>query len=179
MSFDEQWAEFFDQEMRHVRFDCRGWFLSAVRLYRHRSRNWICVLLNEWEVQVMARGKSGSGNTNGTSGNAWTTFVEIRITPEDWEEMNDAKWTPDDVFDAVSGLLEKGYRVSFSYNKQNDSTVASLTCKEEGDVNEGKTLTAFSQGWFDALRLVIWKSQMIAKGNWSVGAKERGGAVYG
>lgn len=179
MSFDEEWEEYIESERRHMGADPRGWFVSFARQHRHRDRRWVCFLLNEWEDTHMARG-SGSGKNGGRAGgDAWTTFVDIRITSEDWEEMNATPYSPEEMSDDVSTLLTRGYRLSFSYNQQNDATIASLTCKAEGDVNEGKTLTAFAQGWLDALRLVLWKNEHIARGNWSKAAKERGGAVFG
>lgn len=179
LSFEEEWEQYFEWESERARNEGREWFRNFVRLHRHSSKYWICVLLGIWEGALMARGKGNGKASGGAGGDVWTTFVDIRVGAEDVEALHAAQWTADDVYDKVTTVLEQGYRLSFSYNRQNDSTIASLTCKAEGNVNEGKTLTAFHQGWYDALRLVLWKHEGIAEMDWSRAAKERGGSVFG
>lgn len=113
----------------------------------------------------MARGK-GNTKTATPSTNQWTQFVDIPLTEDDFDEIGKAFPDFEQVDASVSDLLEAGYRVSLSYNAGNDAFIASVTCKNESDDNNGKTFNAFAGSWVEALQCALYKHFIKARKNW-------------
>lgn len=179
LSFDEQWKELMASWERQLHDDPVAWFVSFRRMERNRNRYWCVRLLNMWEGEMMARGgKKGSGGDVKKAG-GWTQFVDIRVGEDDVAALRAAHWTGEDVSNMVARLLGEGYRLSFSYNAQNDTTNASMTGKTEDNPHEGKTLSAFHSSWYDALTLLLWKHFEVAGEDWDSVAVSRGRDLYG
>lgn len=179
LSFNEEWKLFIDSEQEHIERDPLGWLRWAVRHHAGRNKVWICRLVNIAEETLMARGKGQGAERGETRSQNWTDFVDIPVTTEDYAAMLEMAQGADDVVDEMAGMLEKGYRFSFTYNVQNDATICSLTCKDEESVNSGCTMTAFAGSWYDALQLALYKHRVIAEGDWRAAAKSRKGARFG
>lgn len=179
LSFEEQWDSLVKWHEDAIADDPAGWFRYFVRMDGSRNRYWCVRLLRIWEGEMMARGKKNETAAAPRKTGGWTEFVDIRVDEDDIAAMRAARWTGDDVSDMVANLLGQGYRLSFSYNSQNDTTNASMTGKSEGNPHEGKTLSAFHSTWFDALTLLLWKHYQVAGEDWSSVADDRERVRYG
>ncbi len=78
------------------------------------------------------------------------------------------------LFDAISTVLTDGYKLGLTYNVGNESFIASLTGRQEGEVNYEMTISGFAMRWDDAVRSVLFKHFIIAgEGSWAEHAAER------
>lgn len=115
----------------------------------------------------MARGKSNAKpETNRTPGQ-WTQFVDISLAGYTQGDIQGAFPKSELVVDALTGLLENGYRVSLSYNQQTDAFIASCTCKDETAPNGGKTFNSFAETWYEALQVTLFKHFVVTKTVWA------------
>lgn len=144
----------------------RQWFISLIRHDRWRTSQWVCRQINLWSVETMARGKTKAVATSAKKNNQWTTFVEISLAGHDLEAVNAEYGDPERLFDAVQEMVGGGYRVSLSYNEQNDAMIASATCKDDDSVNSGCTFTSFAQDWVTALRIMCYKHFVVTGQVW-------------
>lgn len=150
-----------------IEADPEGWFRSV---FAHDVYGYADVYRNYFErfQEVMvARSKNNGTTTKAGSKAQWTTFVEIPLGASSWEDIHKAFGDADSSFNAVQELLESGYRLSLSHNDQSDAVICSVTCKDEGSVNAGKTFSAFAGSWTDALITALYKHFVIAEGVWS------------
>lgn len=114
----------------------------------------------------MARGKPKQAARPTARGNQWTNFVEISLAGHDLAQIDAAFGDVDTLMDALSSMLTEGYRVSLSYNPQNDAIIASVTCKDDESVNTGCTFTSFAMDWLGALRIAAYKHFVVTEQNW-------------
>lgn len=96
----------------------------------------------------------------------WNGFVACELTAEDKASFK--VWDVDfgDAFDLMMGRVTEGYRLSLSFNKRNDSYIASLTGAEGAGGNEGYTLSAFGKDVATAIRVLAYKDSFILEGVW-------------
>lgn len=92
-------------------------------------------------------------------------FVNCPIGVDAWGSIEEAFPTADIVFASLGSLLVDGFKVSFSLNPQNDMTVCSITDKREGSVSVGACLTGGADGWYDALRVCLYKYEVVLQGD--------------
>lgn len=121
-------------------------------------------------VCEMARGKGVGARKSADAKGGWTQFVDISLVGVEVETLMENYATADQVYDAVAGLIEDGYRLSLVYNAQNDAIICSLTCRDEGSVNAGLTFNSFADTWWDAIRVALVKHFEVAKGTWTPAA---------
>jgi len=101
-------------------------------------------------------------------------FVNVAVDDDDLEGIAEAYGKPDGVFDALTGLLSEGLRVAFSVNARNDMTTCSLTDKREGSASQGATLSGSADGWYDALRVTLYKYHVLLGGDLTAGERVKG-----
>lgn len=101
-----------------------------------------------------------------TPARTWNGFVSCELTAEDKASFK--VWDVDfgDAFDLMMGRVTEGYRLSISFNKRNDSYIASLTGAEGVGANEGYTLSAFGKDVATAIRVLAYKDSFILEGVW-------------
>lgn len=166
MDFAEEWAAYIAWMDGERWRDPRGWFRSLVRHDKYRTSYWVCRQLTLWVEEMGMRGKAKPVQKKAAASKQWTTFVEVPLSGHTLEDINETFGDPDALSDAIQTLAQGGYRVAISYSPANDAMIASLTCKAEGDVNEGCTMTSFALDWVTALRIMCYKHFVIAKENW-------------
>lgn len=165
--FDEQWTELMTLERRLITEDPARWIESARMLYRHAYKAWFLDLLNLWS-DTMARSKQPpTPAPKKTPQASWTQFVTIAVSEADKPKI--ALMYPDssEVFVDFTRLLVAGYRVSFSYDAPRDAVICAVTCKAEGDPNNGMTFTAFAGDWYTALTVAMYKHYHVAGEVWN------------
>ena len=117
-----------------------------------------------WGAAVMAKTAKPAVEVNGSQ---WTRFVEIPLGSFTKADVSDRYGTWEDFELELGSLVKSGYRVAVSYTEANHSFVASVTCRADGDPNQGCTFTAFAGDWFTALQVACFKHFVVAEGVWS------------
>lgn len=164
--FSEQWEEFIALLDSWRVENPRRLFKSLAIADRWRTSYWVLRQINQWGVETMARGKAKTSVRTAASGKQWTNFVEISLAGHDMEKIEQEFGTTDALFDALTTMLGEGYRVSLSYNPQNDAIIASVTCKDDESVNAGCTYTSFAVDWVTALKIAAYKHFVVTEQNW-------------
>lgn len=107
----------------------------------------------------------------GQKANDWKGFVNIPLTEDDIERIASDDWSCDDLWQAVSVLVENSYKLSFSPDFEHHCVIASITGRKGADANEGYSLSARGPDIDGALRALWYKHTVLCEGDsWS--AKE-------
>lgn len=179
MSFDEE----FQQYIRYLDERRRDDPWTAIRrLFEERrfsSSFWVVRQLNLWGQETMTRGKGSQKPARSTDKQGWTTFVEISLAGHTREAIQDALPDFETVYNHAADMLQAGYRVGFTYNSANDAFTVSVTCRDEGNVNEGLTFTSFAGDWYAALQVALYKHYIVAGENWKSVSTVRQGQAFG
>lgn len=123
-------------------------------------------LLNNCMELIMARGKNANNQPPANNRFGQTEFVDIPVVEQDWTDVQKVYGSSDILVDAVTDLLNSGYRVGLSFNGNNDAFICSVTCRQDGDVNNGLTFNAFAETWFEALQLAVYKHYVKSRKIW-------------
>lgn len=163
----EQWQEFWEHMYREALEDPRDalkWFIYMFPSWRgHQSIRYV----NYCIEGIMARGKNASKTDSTARSFQPTQFVDIPVVESDWPEIIKVYGTSDALVDAVSDILEAGYRVGLTFNTQNDAFICAVTCRDPESPNNGKTFNSFAETWFEALQIGMYKHYVKSKKNWS------------
>jgi hypothetical protein len=176
---NEEWNAFWQSEEEKVLANPRGWLRSAFRDFRSWNSRSLFRTFNLYVEVSMARGKSQSDPKTSTRQFQPTDFVEIAISAEAWGDVQKIYGNPDVLVDAVSDLLESGYRVGLSHNGATDAFIYSVTCRDSSDINNGKTFNAFAETWYEALQTAMYKHYVIAKKQWNSDAQRAAKPKFG
>jgi hypothetical protein len=131
-------------------------FVPLPSLYR--LNRWLDQM---WETVVMARNKSPKRNLTF----AEVEFINRRLTDDeakgfaDWQQK-EAK----SLGDEVVAFIASGHKLSVTWDDFNACFIVSATCKDEASDNLNKCLSARSDDWYEALLLVLYKSQVLFAG---------------
>lgn len=95
------------------------------------------------------------------------TFLNYRLTEEQLAEFDQLKVTPAQLIVALNSALLEGYRFSFSYNKEKKTANAMFADTRPDSLTYQHALSAYSDDCLDALKLLLYKHQIILSGEWS------------
>jgi len=143
-------------------------------LVREQTAGWLIDGLNSVLEECYQMTSKAKKTTVGGKGFVDIVFVEVRLAGDEFDMIEEEYPTADASFDAMSYLIEGGYKISFGFNPANGMAICSITCRKEGSNNEGKCLTSFAVGWYDALRVGLYKHFILLKEEWD-NAKTVGG----
>lgn len=101
-------------------------------------------------------------------------FINCRVDPDAWESIADLYGKSDDVFDLLAELILSEHKVGFGLNGQNGLTTCSITNKQKGSPAFGACLTASADGWYDALRVALYKFHTLLGGDLANGKRGTG-----
>lgn len=74
-------------------------------------------------------------------------------------------------------FISEGYKLSLSYDKDDDLYIAAATCKDSGNVNYGLCMTSRHKNWYHALLLGVFKTRELCEdGVWQ---RDNEGADWG
>lgn len=101
------------------------------------------------------------------TGGDWLGFKAINLSTEDKERY--AAWDvhDDDLWVLLADVVNSGYKLSLSFNEKNQTYIAAFTCKDNASPNNGFTISAFAQTWYNALRVLLFKHVVICDYNWT------------
>jgi hypothetical protein len=97
----------------------------------------------------------------------WKGFVNVNITADQKEAYKAWDVQDDDVWDGMAQYITAGYKVSLSYNKQNDKFNCTGTGQPESGVNSGYAVSAFANTPYEAVRVWLFKVATILPDDWS------------
>lgn len=170
----DQWGAYWAQELEWANTNPREYVKSACRTMPTWHSRQLISILNLALENIVARGKTTAPAAAAKKPGQWTDFVDIPVGDLAMGAVHQKYGAFDASSEALVGLLEHGYRMSFSYNQGNDAFICSVTCKAEGDVNNGCTFNAFAGTWYEAMLLALYKHYDISGGVWK---KASGGST--
>lgn len=112
----------------------------------------------------MARGKAQQ--TDNKNGSTMPRFVDIVLTADDREDFLGWELSVEELIRALETLPFDGYRVGLAWSGEQQSYTASLTCRNEASPNNGMCVTSFAKTSWTALKLMLYKHQVMTKGVW-------------
>lgn len=93
-------------------------------------------------------------------------FVNYVLSAEDKAGYGEWDIHDHDLFLLVAGAEQSGYKLSCSFNAKNDTFSATFMCVDAQSPNAGFILSAFAPDWYNALRVLIYKHDVVLGGKW-------------
>lgn len=110
------------------------------------------------------------GTPSAIQDGTWGGFVNVRLTEVD--KAAALGWmteTRDELWPMFEDILDKGFKVSFTWDKTNQCFICTLTGEGTEQIGlPGKYALSGRAETFDrALQLTLWKHYIHLRGNWS------------
>ena len=123
--------------------------------------------LRDLEMWTMAKAKADKRETRSFEKADFKGFINVNLTSEHKDAIQKWDLETDDVFDWIASELTGGYKVSFSYNPQNDTVAASIMCVAAKSPNAGYVVNSFAKDIYTALKALMYKVENILPSNWT------------
>jgi len=96
----------------------------------------------------------------------WKGFYDCKLTDAEKEQF--ALWdvADSDVWLGLGSYCEQGYKVTCSHNHTNGTFTAAATGTSDNKHNAGYTLSAFAPTMYDAVRLLLFKIDVVLPPKW-------------
>jgi len=98
------------------------------------------------------------------------SFVRYTPVKSDAEAVKAFDFSGVNFFEWADKLLDGGYKVSFNNDRKNNCVVASLTCSNEKDPNNGFILTARGTDSIAAFKWLYWLHTVRFESGWNESA---------
>lgn len=151
MGFSDAWAFLFWAEQRSLTATQDYLNFEFGRMYRMANRG------KNNRAQAAQR----------SSGDGWKGFANIPLSAHDKKAVLEAVYGHNDAHECMREMLATGHKFSFTFDKDRGVCTASATGVGDHCPNKGWTLTAFAKDWTDALLVLAYKHDVIAKGDWT------------
>lgn len=115
----------------------------------------------EWAYEM-----AGAKVTSKSVDQEWKGFVNYVLSETDKEQYS--LWGVDDhdLWLLVAGHQQCGYKLSVSFNAKNDTFNATYVCNDEKSPNKGYCLSAFAPDWYNAVKILAYKHDVVLDGLW-------------
>jgi len=123
----------------------------------------VCLL----EDYAVARGK-GKPTVEAKSG-VMPRFVDVKLDGDQRKAFLAFTSTGAELVDAMQAFADNGYRVGVSWSGEQQAYTVSLTCRAQGDPNEGLCMTSFAGSLERAIALAVFKHTVVTEGVWTSG----------
>lgn len=98
----------------------------------------------------------------------WVGFKDVTLTDTQRDAYEHWDVQDGDLYELVAVTVSQGYKFTCSYNQSNDTYTASFTGTERAPAAaKGYTLSAFAPTWYDAVRTLCFKHDLVLDGDWS------------
>lgn len=98
---------------------------------------------------------------------AWeTTWVHVDLTPDQKGEYKAWDLEEVDMWVLWGSYLAQGYKTNEVYIASSSSYQASLICRDDDSVNSGMGVSAYARELRDAVRVVLYKAEVILPPKW-------------
>ena len=131
-------------------------------LTRHTMRSLSC-LVKDMEAVARTRSKDKPAITTSKE----FRFINVALDDSAYDDIMDRYSDGDALMDAFQLYMETGYKFSFALNAQNDLVICSMVDRRDGSVTENACLTGGADSWYDALKVVMYKHEVILLSDWS------------
>jgi hypothetical protein len=98
-------------------------------------------------------------------------FVNHLLTPEDKELFKTWDCDDHDLWILLQTDIQSGYKISVSFNTQNDTFNATYMCTDEDSPNHGYCLSAFAPDWYNAVKSLVFKHNVVLECVWPLDGK--------
>jgi hypothetical protein len=98
--------------------------------------------------------------------NTWKGFISCSLTQEQKEAFGAWDIQDADVWSGLASYGESGYKFSLTYNRGNESWVATYTGQEESGKNAGWAVTGFAHDPYNAARVLLFKVSVVLPDVW-------------
>lgn len=116
------------------------------------------------EFSIMVRGKGSRAEATTKAG--MPTFVDVKLTHEEKEDFLAWDLSVDELIRRLELYPFDGYRVGLAWSGEAQSYTASLTCRNDESPNGGLCMTSFAKTSLTALKLMVYKHEVVTKGVW-------------
>lgn len=107
------------------------------------------------------------------SANSWKGFIDCELTTEDKYLLKTTDATHDyPPLPTITKLVEDGYKFSLSFDKKNDTYIASLTDQDFASPTEGYTLTGRGGEPIKAITALLFKHFIKLEDGWITPAEQ-------
>jgi len=97
---------------------------------------------------------------------AWKGFLDRRLSDGELDEMDGWKPTPAEVFELLDGMIQDGYRLTLSYNKQTKLASVTIIDDEKKRASGGYALSNADTDGASALKMAVWKHVVLLGKLW-------------
>jgi len=94
-------------------------------------------------------------------------FLSLRLTDEQFEELDGLKATPAQLLTALASVVESGIGFSLSYNKERETANATFLDKRPDSSAKNTALSAFGTDVPDALKILLYKHSNVLGTDWT------------
>lgn len=115
----------------------------------------------------MAKQKTQTNDRSAEEKADFKGFVNVTLTDAHKQAIKAWDLESADMFDWMAGAITGGLKVSFSYNKQNDTVSASVMCVWKKSANGGLVVNAYGKDVYSAFRALIYKIDHVLPPKWS------------
>ena len=102
------------------------------------------------------------------------TWVMNNLTNEQLSDMDATEWTGDHIIGRIQFLVEGGWKISAKWDYYSEAVQVSCIQVEKGRPNAGYAFSARSDDVLDAMKIVVYKHDVVAEGNLSDFAVDKG-----
>lgn len=96
----------------------------------------------------------------------WKGFVNHKLTEKEKHDFSLWDLEDDDVWLLYTQLLTEGYKIASSFNKGNSTYNVVLSCNDVSSPNVGYGLSAYHPNWYQAVRAVLFKHEIVFNRVW-------------
>jgi len=117
------------------------------------------------DLETMARKRSNKVPVTRNGGDF--RFINVPVPDDAYEDIMDKYSDADALMDSFQLLMEAGYKFGFALNAQNDMFICSMTDRRSDSATENACLTGGADSWYDALKVTLYKHQVLLQSDWS------------
>lgn len=96
----------------------------------------------------------------------WRGFINVNLTSEQKEAYKTWDVQDNDVWDGLATYISAGYKVSLSFNKQNDKYNCTGTGQTACGSNSGWAVSSFANTPYEAVRVWLFKVSAVLPDVW-------------
>ena len=158
------------QDVRRIKRDMlrfeNSWFKLKGAKLNVRNRDSYLDLINSWpemyvemgEKYLMAKVKPATTNNGKVE---FKGFVNYVLDEDDKSRFKTWDIDDHDLWLLLSGDIQAGYKLTTSYNPQNDTYNATYMCNDTTSPNVGYCLSSFAPDWYTAVKSLVFKHNEI------------------
>lgn len=110
--------------------------------------------------------KRAARRANPAKDDGWRGFVALELTEAQKIGAKALREDAERLYDNVFGMIDDGYKLTFSYDSYNGAYVCSVTCRDKGSANNGLTLTARGGSTISAMASLWYKHDVVLARQW-------------